>query len=157
MNGKPGNLLVVDDDRLNRLMLTRSLTQAGHTVEAVEGGADGLARLREKSFDAVLLDVQMPEMDGYEVLRRITADGTLRDVPVIVVSGLDETASVVTCIDMGAADYVQKPFDPALLCARVSNSLENARLREENAALRKQLEIALGYAVCEARAPRPSS
>jgi signal transduction histidine kinase len=140
VNSKTGHLLVVDDDRMNRLLLTRSLSQAGHTVEAVERGSDGLALLRVKRFDAVLLDVQMPEMDGYEVLEQIMADDVLRHVPVIMVSGFDEMASVVTCIEMGAADYLSKPFDPALLHARINNSLEKVRLRQEEVSLREQLE-----------------
>jgi len=136
----PGHLLVVDDDRMIRMMLSRSLIQAGHTVEAVEGGREALELLRAKPYDAVLLDLQMPEMDGFQVLEQIMSDSVLRHTPVVVVSGFDDMAGVVRCIAMGAADYLHKPFDPELLRARIDNSLEKKRLLEEEVSLRQQLE-----------------
>jgi signal transduction histidine kinase len=137
---EPGHLLVVDDDRVNRMMLSRSLAQAGHTVEAVEGGREALELLRAKPFDAVLLDLQMPEMDGFQVLEQVMSDNDLRHTPVIMVSGFDEMAGIVRCIAMGAADYLHKPFDPELLRARIDNSLEKKRLLEQEVSLRQELE-----------------
>lgn len=130
MRIEPGRVLVVDDDRMNRMMLTRSLQHAGHCIVAVESGREGLEQLREQPFDVVLLDVRMPEMDGFEVLDEIMRDESLRDIPVIMVSGIDEVSHVVTCIEMGAADYLHKPFDPGLLRARLDNSLEKKRSRD---------------------------
>src|SRR5262245_32181646 len=98
---EPGTILAVDDDRLSRMMLTRCLTQAGHTVVTADNGRQGLALLQAQAFDVVLLDVQMPEMDGFAVLEHIMRDRTLRHIPVIMVSGLDEIASVVACIEVG--------------------------------------------------------
>ncbi len=131
MRIEPGTILVIEDDRMNRMMLTRSLTQAGHTVVTAEGGRQGLEMLNAQPFDVVLLDVQMPEMDGFDVLEHIRGDSVLQHIPVIMVSGLDEMANVVTCIEMGAADYIHKPFDPGLLRARIDNSLEKKRSRDQ--------------------------
>jgi len=142
VKSEPGHLLVVDDDLVMRMMLARSLTQAGHTVEQAESGSQALDRLRAQRFDAVLLDVQMPGMDGFRVLEQIMADPALRNTPVIMVSGVDEMASVVTCIEMGAMDFLHKPFDVGLLRARIHNSLEKKRLLEQEVAARER-EVAL--------------
>jgi signal transduction histidine kinase len=140
MKTPPGHLLVVDDDRMARLLLARSLTQAGHTVETAESGREALELLRGGSFDAALLDLLMPEMDGYQVLEQIVADDTLRRIPVIMVSGVGEMAGVVTCIELGADDFIHKPFDAALVRARIDNSLLKKRLLEREVSLRQQLE-----------------
>ena len=128
-----GNILVVDDNSANREMLSRRLARAGHRVHVVANGPAALALLRQQPIDLVLLDVLMPEMSGYEVLQRLTADETLREVPVVMISALDEMDSVVRCIELGAEDYLPKPFDPVLLRARIGACLEKKRLRDREA------------------------
>jgi adenylate cyclase len=127
----PGKLLVIDDNKVMRLLLGRGLEQQGHSVTLAENGKTGLALLRDERFDLVLLDIQMPEMDGYQVLEAIMRDGTLRDIPVIMVSSLDEVDGVARCIQMGAEDYLFKPPNPILLRARIISSLEKKRLRDQ--------------------------
>lgn len=124
-------VLVVDDNASNRDLLGRRLEREGYGWEQAESGRLALERLARGGVDLVLLDLLMPDLDGYEVLRRMKADAGLRDVPVIVVSALDELASVVRCIEMGAEDYLPKPFDPVLLRARVGACLEKKRLRDK--------------------------
>ncbi len=126
-----GHILVVDDNRLNRLKLSRALTQQGHPVSEAENGREALEMLRSELFDLVLLDILMPEVDGFQVLREMKDDTDLRDVPVIVISALEEMDSVVKCIEMGAEDHLPKNFDPVLLNARIGASLEKKRLRDE--------------------------
>jgi sigma-B regulation protein RsbU (phosphoserine phosphatase) len=125
-----GKLLVVDDDEGNRVMLARRLARLGHTTTLATNGREALARLRTESFDLMLLDIQMPEMNGYEVLDVMKADPVLSQVPVIVLSASDETARVARCVEMGAEDYLPKPFDPILLRARIGACLEKKILRE---------------------------
>jgi adenylate cyclase len=134
-----GNLLVVDDNAANREMLSRRLARVGHRVQVVANGPDALALLRQQPIDLVLLDVLMPEMSGYEVLQRLTADEALREIPVVMISALDEMDSVVRCIELGAEDYLPKPFDPVLLRARIGASLEKKRLRDREALHLRQL------------------
>jgi signal transduction histidine kinase len=137
-----GRILVVDDNRMNRIKLSRSLEQQGHTVGVAEGGEQALELLRTQPFDAVLLDIIMPGMDGYEVLERVKGDPALRDIPVIVISALDEVESAVRCIEMGAEDYLPKSFDPVLLRARLNASLQKKKLRDlEKAYLDQELML----------------
>ena len=130
-----GHLLVVDDNKVIRLLLARGLEQQGHTVAFAENGRQALQMLHAQPFDLVLLDVLMPEMDGYQVLEQLTSDPHLRNIPVIMTSALDELDSVVTCIEMGAEDYLSKPINPVLLRARIGASLEKKRLRDQQRAL----------------------
>ncbi|HLH26842.1 MAG TPA: response regulator [Chloroflexota bacterium] len=132
--GAAGALLVVDDNALNRDMLARRLERLGYGVTLAENGRQALALLRAQPVDLVLLDVMMPEMDGYEVLAVRQQDPRLRDVPVIMLSALDELDSVVRCIAMGAEDYLPKPFDPVLLRARIGACLEKKRLHDQEKA-----------------------
>ena len=122
-------VLVVDDDPFNRELLGQALVREGCDVTSVEDGMRALRVLRGDSagFDVVLLDVMMPGMDGYDVLTYLKGDAVLARVPVIVVSGLDDIASVVKCLDLGADDYLAKPFDSVLLRARINNSLARKR------------------------------
>ncbi|HYC90923.1 MAG TPA: response regulator [Thermoanaerobaculia bacterium] len=136
----PGLLLVVDDDAANRDVLSRRLERQGHRLLTASSGRDALQLMRETEFDLVLLDILMPDMDGYEVLGHIKEDETLRRVPVIMISAIDEVQSVVRCIDAGADDYLAKPFDPTLLRARIGASLEKKRGRDREAALYAQLQ-----------------
>jgi adenylate cyclase len=123
-------VLVVDDDPVNRSFLARSLEQDGHHRATAENGRQALEMLRDEPFDVVLLDVLMPEMNGYDVLAAIESDPELRHIPVIMISALEELESVVRCIEMGADDYLPKPFDPVLLRARMNGSLTKKRLRD---------------------------
>lgn len=125
-----GRILVVDDHRTNRLKLVMGLSRQGHYVEESANGLDALVRLREKPFDLILLDILMPEMDGYEVLTELKRDPELQKIPVIVISAQDELESVVRGIELGAEDYLPKSFDPVLLRARINACLEKKRLRD---------------------------
>jgi len=128
-----GRALIVDDSRVNRLVLARLLASLGLTSVEADNGRSALERLRDEDqpdIDVVLLDILMPEMDGYETLAEIKADPALRSVPVIVISGVEELESAVRCIEMGAADYLTKPFNPAILGARINASLSAKRLRD---------------------------
>jgi CheY-like chemotaxis protein len=124
-------LLIVDDNDINRDVLARHLGRQGYSTAAAENGRRALEMVQTQKFDLVLLDVMMPEIDGYEVLRYLKADTHLRDIPVIMISALDEIESVVRCIEMGAEDYLPKPFDPVLLQARIGACLEKKRLRDQ--------------------------
>jgi DNA-binding NtrC family response regulator len=130
-----GSLLVVDDNEISRDLMRRQLERQGHMVSTVESGPRALEIMQTRSFDMVLLDIMMPEMSGYQVLKRLKSDDIYRDVPVIVISALDDMDSVVRCIRMGAEDYLLKPFNPVLLKARIKTCLENKRLRDLSEAL----------------------
>ncbi len=130
-----GYLLVVDDNEQNRDVLARRLERQGHAVITAPGGEEALALLAGEAFDLVLLDIMMPGMDGYEVLARIKADSTLRHTPVLMISALDEMDSVVRCVELGAADYLAKPFNPVLLRARVGACLREKRAHDREARL----------------------
>ncbi len=132
-----GRILVVDDNAANRDLLGRRLVRAGHDVVEAEGGAAALALLEQEPFDLVLLDLIMPDITGYEVLCRLKTRPATKDIPVIMISALDDLDSIVRCIEAGAVDYLPKPFDPTLLYARIGSTLENKRLRE-----REQLMLA---------------
>ena len=134
--GGPGaRLLVVDDNKVNRLLLARSLELQGHRVALAENGRRALEVLRSEPFDLMLLDIEMPELDGFGVLALLAADPALREVPVIVTSSLEGVAHVVRCIELGADDYLHKPVNPVLLRARIDSSLEKKRLRDQTQAL----------------------
>jgi adenylate cyclase len=139
---RPGRLLVVDDNKVNRLLLGRGLEQQGHSVAFAENGLQALDMLRDQSFDIVLLDIQMPEMDGYQVLERITEDIDLRNIPVIMTTAMEELDSVVRCIELGAEDYLTKPVNSTLLKARVNASLEKKRLRDQQRELIRKFATA---------------
>jgi adenylate cyclase len=124
------SILVVDDNSSNRDVLARRLTREGHKVVTAADGAAALDLIARQDFDIILLDLIMPGMSGFEVLRRVKATERSRDIPVIVISALDELDSVVRCIEAGAEDYLTKPFNPILLRARVSASLEKKWLRD---------------------------
>lgn len=128
---EPARLLVVDDNKVNRIVLSRSLENQGHIVETAEDGAEGLSKIRTQSFDLVLLDIEMPVMDGFQVLEACLNDVDLRQIPIIMTSAMDELDAVVKCVELGAEDYLTKPVNPILLRARVNASLEKKRLRDE--------------------------
>lgn len=118
------NVLVVDDSEMNRDTLSRRLKHEGFTSEMAAGGKEALTMLRTKQFDLVLLDIMMPDMDGYQVLKAIKSDGHLSEVAVIVISAIDDLDSVMRCTELGADDYLTKPFDPILLRAAIARSLK---------------------------------
>ena len=125
-------LLVVDDNEDNRYTLARRLNREGYkNLTMATNGREALDKLKAQPFDLVLLDIMMPDMNGYEVLEQVKATPALRDIPIIMISSLDEIESVIRCIELGAEDYLNKPFNPTLLRARVSASLEKKRLRDE--------------------------
>jgi class 3 adenylate cyclase len=124
-------ILVVDDDEENRELLARRLTREGHRVRAAKGGLEALAIVRDEPVDLVLLDVMMPDLDGPTVLERLKQDPERRHIPVLMISALDETASVVRSIELGAEDYLPKPCDAVLLRARIGACLEKKRLRDQ--------------------------
>ena len=140
LKAERGSLLVVDDNEANRDLLSHRLERQGYTVSVAENGRQALEMMKAQNFELVLLDIMLPEMDGYQVLEYLRADDTLRHIPVIVISSLDEMDSVVRCIEMGAEDYLPKPFNPVLLKARIGACLEKKRLRErENERIKQEL------------------
>jgi signal transduction histidine kinase len=138
-----GRMLVVEDNAANRDLLRRRREREGHQVWEAANGLLALEMLASGEYDLMLLDIMMPEMDGFEVLARLKQDARLRDLPVIMISALDEIQSVVRCIEMGAEDYLPKPFDPVLLRARIGASLEKKRLRDRERRKTEELEEAL--------------
>jgi adenylate cyclase len=124
-----GSILVVDDDRVNRTLLARTLEALGHRVVTAPNGREALDLLHAYEPDIVLLDIVMPGMDGITVLERIKGDPALRSVPVIMISALEDFDSVVRCVELGAEDYLQKPFDAVLLRARIRAGLDKRRVQ----------------------------
>ncbi len=133
-----GRLLIVDDNKVNRLLLGRGLEQQGHSVDFAENGVQALDKLGKERFDLVLLDIEMPELDGYQVLERIIQDTDLREIPVIMTTAMEGLESVVRCIELGAEDYLTKPVNAVLLRARINASLEKKRLRDQQRELIKK-------------------
>ena len=136
----PGQLLVVDDDAANRDVLSRRLKRQGHAVTTASSGREALELMAATLFDVVLLDIMMPDLDGYEVLGHIKSDPRLQHIPVIMISALSDVQSVVRCLDAGADDYLSKPFNPVLLRARMGASLEKKRGHDRESALYAQLQ-----------------
>ena len=139
-----GCLLVVDDNGINRDLLARQLARGGYSVRTAKSGREALEMVRSQDFDLVLLDIMMPEIDGLEVLRQLKSDAALSDIPVIMISALDEVDSVIRCIEIGAEDYLSKPFDPVLLKARVGANLQLRRMRDRERAYAEQLSLEQG-------------
>lgn len=135
-----GSVLVVDDDENNRDLLFHRLQRQGYDAVTAENGKQALDLLVSGAFDLVLLDIVMPEMDGFEVLRRLKSDDRLRHIPVIMISGVGDLDSVAHCIEMGAEDYLPKPFQPTLLQARITASLEKKRARDREFLLFQELQ-----------------
>ena len=127
-------ILVVDDVEANRDMLRRRLEKEGHQVVMAGDGQQALDLIARGGLDLILLDILMPGIDGFTVLRQVKSTASGRDLPIIMISSLDEIRSVVRCIEMGAEDYLPKPFDPILLRARVGACLEKKRFRDQELA-----------------------
>jgi class 3 adenylate cyclase len=138
MNHQP-SILIVEDNQVNRHLLSRMLQQDGHRVRVAEDGREAVDMMLEYHPDLVLLDIMMPNMDGYEVLGYVKSHDMLRHIPIVVISAIDDLTSVVKCIELGAEDYLFKPFNPVLLKARIDASMEKKRLRDHEQAYFKQL------------------
>jgi sigma-B regulation protein RsbU (phosphoserine phosphatase) len=140
-------LLIVDDNEDNRYTLSRRLARYGYKrLTTASNGREALQLLQTQPFDLVLLDIMMPEMNGYEVLERLKASAELRQLPVIMISAVDEMDSAIRCIELGAEDYLAKPFNPTLLRARIGASIEKKRLRDELRASLRRLQQELDAA-----------
>lgn len=133
------SVLVVDDNEVNRDLLARRVQRQGHKVTGASNGFEALDMMRSQPFDLVLLDIMMPEMNGYQLLETLKADKKLRHIPVVMVSAVEDIESIVRCIELGAEDYLSKPFNPVLLRARINACLEKKRLRDQEQAYLKRL------------------
>jgi len=134
-------VLIVDDNEGNRCTLSMRLEACGYgNIVTAENGRVALERMRRTPVDLVLLDLMMPELDGYGVLEELRTDTALRDNPVVMISALEDVSSVVRCIELGATDYLTKPFNPVLLKARVDNCIEKARYKAQEAAHLARIE-----------------
>ena len=140
------HVLIVDDLEVNRDLLARRVQRLGHSIAFADSGRTALASLRAAPFDLVLLDITMPDMDGYQALAEMKADALLAHIPVVMVTAIDGVDSVVRCLELGADDYITKPFNPVVLRARIESSLNKKRVADLNAQLLKsmsrELEIA---------------
>lgn len=136
----PGTILVVDDNEMNRDLLSRRLQRYGHTVVIAEHGRAALDQLARAPFDLVLLDIMMPELTGYEVLEIMKRDPALSHIPVVMITAATEDESIVRCLALGADDHLPKPFNPAILRARVTSSLAKKRLHDSEQRYAKSLE-----------------
>jgi class 3 adenylate cyclase len=140
VNPEEAHILVVDDNEDNRFTLVRRLQRSGYKlIDTAVNGRDALTKIEAEPFDLILLDIMMPEMDGYEVLEHLKKDMRLRHLPVIMISAADQMESIVKCIELGAEDFLPKPFNATLLRARVSASLEKKGLRDLEEAYRAQI------------------
>jgi adenylate cyclase len=135
MAADSARLLIVDDNKVNRLLLSRSVEMLGHRVTLAENGRIALDLLRREPVDLLLLDIEMPELDGFAVLEQLKADLQLRELPVIVTSSVEGLENIARCINLGAEDYLPKPVNQVLLKARIGASLEKKRLRDQQKAL----------------------
>jgi len=143
-NSLSGRILVVDDTEANRDLLSRRLRRQGHAVDNADGGRSALEAMSKSEFDLILLDLMMPDINGLQILTWLKANPAVQHIPVIMISALDEIDSIVRCIEAGAEDYIQKPFDPVLLGARIEASLERKRLRDRERAFTNELRAEKG-------------
>ena len=145
----PATVLVVDDDPLNRQLLSMSIGHLGHVVIEAGNGREAVAQLADHAVDVVLTDIEMPEMDGYALLEHRSGDDRLKAIPFIVISGVEEMASIIQCISLGAEDYLPKPFDPVLLHARLGATLDKKRMTDELQQLNEHLAERVDEKVAE--------
>lgn len=160
MTNPKAKILVVDDVAENRDLLLRRLTRLGfQLIDQAANGIEALAAIGGKAYDLVLLDIMMPELDGFGVLEKLRSDGRINELPVIVISAMGEIEAVVRCIELGAADFIAKPFNPTLLRARVLSTLEKKALSDltRDELKRKQLELNEARTLQLALAPPPFS
>ena len=135
------SILIVDDKEPNRDLLSRRLEHEGHRCTTAADGRQALEALAKADFDLILLDILMPVMDGYQVLQHLKSDARLARIPVIVLSSLDETDNVARCIEMGADDFLAKPFNPVILKARIRACLEKKRFRDREQAYLEEIRM----------------
>ncbi|AXI41789.1 adenylate/guanylate cyclase domain-containing response regulator [Sulfitobacter sp. SK011] len=138
MRDAKGEILIVDDNKVNRLLMARSVELLGHRASVAENGQIAMSMLVDGTFDILLLDIEMPEMDGFEVLEALKSNAALRDLPVIVTSSVEGLGNIVRCIELGAEDYIPKPVNKILLKARLESCLEKKRLHDEQKRLLKR-------------------
>lgn len=144
-------ILIVDDNEMNRDMLSRRLQRHNYETMLAENGLRAIEMMQEHNFDLVMLDIMMPKMNGYEVLEHVKNDPQLRHIPIIMISAVDDLDSVVKCIELGAEDYLFKPFNPVLLKARVSASLDKKRMMDNSgSALRASIRPLIEAIVTDA-------
>jgi adenylate cyclase len=132
-----GTLLVVDDDGVSRAVLANMLERQGHAVLLAKNGLEGLEMAARPGIDIIVLDIIMPGLDGYGVVERLKADPALCDIPVVMISSLEDMSGIVKSVKLGAEDFIFKPFDDVLLKARIDGCLERKRLRERERARHK--------------------
>lgn len=140
MHSLKGTILIVDDSKIVRRTLRYGLEINGHAVDEAANGVDAFTMLRRKDYDLIFLDIEMPQMNGFQVLKALQKDTQLKHIPVIVISANDDMSSTVRCIELGAIDYLNKPFNATLLNARVISCLEKKKLRDNEIAQQKELE-----------------
>ena len=140
MTSEKFSILVVDDIKVGREVLKNLLRRQGYQVSAAEDGVQALELLRSRPFDLILLDILMPRMNGYQVLETVRTDPNLHHISVIMISSVDETDSIIRCIELGADDYVTKPYDQVLLKARIKQYVEKKLLREQVQILSQKLQ-----------------
>ena len=156
MDSTHGRILVVDDNEMNRDLLSRRLARKGHSVEVAEDGRQALEMVEAGCFELVLLDIMMPGIDGYEVLRKLREDHEPADLPVIMATAKSESEDIVAALKMGANDYVTKPFDFPVVVARVTTQLELKKSRDELARVHRRMKSDLEKAACIQQTLLPS-
>ncbi|HEV3084518.1 MAG TPA: adenylate/guanylate cyclase domain-containing protein [Gemmataceae bacterium] len=139
-DARKGSILVVDDNAVNRELLQRRLERAGHEVALAQDGRQALALITSRKFDLILLDIIMPELNGFQILEHLKADSQLRHIPVIMISALTEIVSIARCVEMGADDFLCKPFNSVLLDARINGCLEKKHFRDREASYLEQIQ-----------------
>jgi len=133
-------VLIVDDNEMNRDLLSRRLDRQGYDISLASDGQQAMEMVNKNKYDLVLLDIMMPEINGYQVLEKMKADDNLNHIPIIMISALDEIESVVRCVELGADDYITKPFNPVLLKARINACLEKKTLHDQEEDHRRKIE-----------------
>ncbi len=135
-----GKILAVDDNINNTDLLQKRLIKIGHRVDIANNGKDALNKLsNDFSYDIILLDIVMPLLNGFEVLKVLKNDKRFYSIPVIMISSMDDTDSIYRCIELGADDYITKPFEKSILDARIISCIEKKQLRDKEKALLKEL------------------
>ncbi len=133
-------VLIVDDNEMNRDLLSRRLDRQGYDISLAVDGQQAMDMVINNKYDLVLLDIMMPEINGYQVLEKMKTDSKLHHIPIIMISALDEIESVVRCVELGADDYISKPFNPVLLKARIKACLEKKALHDQEEDHRRKIE-----------------
>ena len=136
-----GHILVVDDEEFSRSIVTRQLNNCGHSVSCAEGGRQALAMVDKEPFDVILLDLKMPDLNGFEVLARLKADGQTQNIPVVMISAIDELEKTIQCLEIGAEDYLHKPVNTTLLKVRINACIARKRAQDREIFYLEQLGL----------------